>query len=123
MFLNLELLFFMTHEGQNAPASEAGGAGGGGPGNRTPRPLWFIDEKIRKRLHDGVGFENGRRLGVVITPDVVWIKVDEKAGYVTAMYMKGSFGVTVHAKLRGDDVEIHSVSLDCMCQGRSMGGP
>jgi len=74
-------------------------------------------------LHDGVGFENGRRLGVVITPDVVWIKVDEKAGYVTAMYMKGSFGVTVHAKLRGDDVEIHGVSLDCMCQGRSMGGP
>jgi len=39
MFLNLELLFFMVHEGQNAPASEAGGAGGGGPGNRTPHPL------------------------------------------------------------------------------------
>ncbi len=81
----------------------------------TADAFWFIDRKIRERLHEGVDFGNGRRLAVAVEPDVAWVKVDEN-GYVTAIYLKGLFGITIHAKLRDSDVEILSASLDCMCQ-------
>jgi len=82
--------------------------------------LQLIDEKIREKLREGVGLDGGHKVAVLLTPDVTWIKVDA-GGYVTAIYLKGPFGVTVYAKLRGGDVEILNVLLDCMCQGSCAG--
>ncbi len=92
--------------------------------NPTGNDLWFINERIRERLREGVDFGNGRRLAIAVEPDVTWIKAD-KNGHVTAIYIKGSFGITIHARLQNDDVEILSASLDCLCPGRGgqVGGP
>ncbi len=85
--------------------------------NQIDKKLWSIDKRIRELLHEGVDFGNGHRLIVAVEPDVAWIKVDEN-GYVTAIYLKGLFGITVRAKLQNGDVEILSASLDCMCQNK-----
>ena len=88
--------------------------------NSGNNSLQLIDEKIREKLREGVGLDSGHKAAVLLTPDITWIKVDA-SGYVTATYLKGPFGVAVHAKLRGGDVEILNVLLDCMCQGSCAG--
>jgi hypothetical protein len=84
--------------------------------------LQLIDEKIREKLRNGVGLDSGHKVAVFFTPDITWIKVDAN-GYITATYLKGPFGVTVYARLRGGDVEILNALLDCMCQGGYAGRP
>jgi hypothetical protein len=84
--------------------------------NPTGNDLWFVNERIRGRLREGVDFGNGRRLAIAVEPDVTWIKTDG-SGRVTAVYIKGSFGITIHARLQNGNVEILSASLDCLCPG------
>jgi transglutaminase-like putative cysteine protease len=78
--------------------------------------LRLIDEKIREKLREGVGLDNGHKVAVFFTPDITWVRVDA-SGYITAAYLKGPSGVTVRARLRGGNMEILNVLLDCMCQG------
>jgi len=82
--------------------------------------LQLIDEKIREKLREGVGLDGGHKVAVLLTPDITRIQVDAR-GHVVATYLKGPFGVTVHAKLRGGDVEMLNVSLNCVCQGSCAG--
>jgi hypothetical protein len=76
-----------------------------------------VDAQIKLQLLNGVDFGDGRRLAVMIEPDVSWVKVhDDKT--VTAVYIKNMVKVTVVAQLRDDGgVEIISASLDTLCRG------
>ncbi len=99
--------------GRNAPDGEAGG----GPGKRArKKPLWYIDEKIRERLREGIELK-GVRLGVIVAPDVAWIKVDEKTKHIKAVYVKGLVKVVVSAGLRGGDVDVFTAALEHVCCG------
>jgi hypothetical protein len=35
----------------------------------------LIDEKIREKLREDVGLDNGHKVAVFLTPDITWIKV------------------------------------------------
>ncbi len=105
----------MTYGGRNAPDGEADR----GPGKRTrKKPLWYIDEKIRERLREGIELK-GIKLGVIVAPDVAWIEVDEKTKHIKAVYVKGSVKMVISAKLRNNgDVEVLSAVLECACSGK-----
>jgi hypothetical protein len=79
--------------------------------------IWDIDAQIKMQLMNGVDFGDGRRLAVLIEPDVSWVKLyDDKT--ITAVYIKNMVKVTVVAQLRDDgSVEIISASLDILCRG------
>jgi hypothetical protein len=103
----------MTYGGQSTPEV------GGGPGKRArKKPLWYIDEKIRERLREGINLK-GVRLGVIVAPDVAWIKVDEKTKHIKAVYVKGPVKVVVSAGLRNDgDVDVFTAALECVCHDK-----
>ena len=79
--------------------------------------IWDIDARIKMQLMNGVDFGDGRRLTVLIDPDVSWVKLyDDKT--ITAVYIKNMVKVTVVAQLRDDgSIEIISTSLDILCKG------
>ena len=79
--------------------------------------VWDVDAQIKAQLLNGVDFGDGKRLAVLVEPDISWVKVyDNKT--VVAVYIKNVVKVTVVAQLHDDgSVEVISASLDILCRG------
>jgi hypothetical protein len=84
--------------------------------SKRPEAPEEVDMAIRQLLRQGVELDRNM-LAVAMEPDVAWVKVDKATKRITAIYVKGMVGVTVHAVLGNDgSVEIVNASLDCLCQ-------
>jgi hypothetical protein len=82
------------------------------------KSIWELEEEVRRQLRRGVELE-GHKVAISVGTDMfTW--VDLKEDRLMVVYIKDTYRVTVHASVRGDSVEILSVSLDtmCVCVGR-----